>query len=220
MSVTIPTMVFDDFFQNPDEVRKFALKQQYFVSDEGIWPGLRSNPLSEINKELFHYVVVKIISLMYNTNTQYQYTVDARFQVITGEYGEGWVHHDAAISLLTAIIYLTPESTSGTSIYKINNPLTFNPYEYQKEKVLSINTKNGTQVPARDLHNSKFAETIKISGEYNRMLVFDSHLCHAAHHFFGTSNEDARLTLVIFIQQLNATDMMPAVRANRHRNGI
>ena len=52
------------------------------------------------------------------------------------------------------------------------------------------------------------------------MLIFDSHLNHAAHYFFGKSQEEARLTLIIFIQQISAADVMPAVRANRLGNDI
>ena len=220
MSVIIPTMVFDNFFQNPDLVREFALKQQYFVSKNNNYPGVRTNLLSEINAEFFHRVIAKITGLMYNSYTHFQYMADAQFQIVTEEHGEGWVHSDGPDALLTAIIYLTPGSLSGTSIYKVKEPITSKLNEYKEERKLSFIKKDGVHAPSRDLHNNNFTETIKVSGVYNRMLIFDSHLNHAAHYFFGKLHEEARLTLIIFIRQISATDVMPAVRANRLGNGI
>ena len=42
----------DNFFSNPDLIRKYALSLEYHRSKDGSWPGERSNTLNIINENL------------------------------------------------------------------------------------------------------------------------------------------------------------------------
>jgi len=39
-----PTLIVDNFLNNPLEVKKFALNQSYVSDPNGNWPGERCNP--------------------------------------------------------------------------------------------------------------------------------------------------------------------------------
>ena len=67
-TIHFPITVVDDFFEYPDEVREFALQQEYFLDVENRWPGKRTKPLHEINFSLFNSTVNKVIYLFYNSN--------------------------------------------------------------------------------------------------------------------------------------------------------
>lgn len=218
MTLYTPTMIFDGIFTDPDKVREFALSQKYFISGDNTWPGERSDYLHEINPVFFHNVMDRIIKLLYNSDTPIQYNAQASFQIIDGKYGDGWVHHDGEGSLMSAIIFLTPGSTSGTSIFKFKNPVTYNTSKYLNDKTESIRNKIPSK--SKELHNSNFEETVSVKGEYNRMVLFDSQLFHAAHQFFGNTKENSRLTLVVFIKQIASKELLPALRLQKAGNGI
>lgn len=66
-----PVTVVENFYENPDAVRTFALNQKYKFRSEikdtpYVFPGCRSKDLSSINKPLFEKVSKKIISLFHN----------------------------------------------------------------------------------------------------------------------------------------------------------
>ena len=44
-----PILCQDDFFDNPDEIREYALSLDYKSDENGHWPGVRTRPLHEIN---------------------------------------------------------------------------------------------------------------------------------------------------------------------------
>ena len=155
---------------------------------------------------------------MYNSDTPIQYNAEASFQIIDEKYGDGWVHHDGDGSLMTAIIFLTPGFSSGTSIYKSKNPATYNISKYLNDKTESI--KNKVPSNSKELHNNNFEETVSVKGKYNRMVLFDSHLFHAAHQFFGDTKDNSRLTLVVFIKQIASKELLPALRLQKAGNGI
>ena len=62
----------DNFFNNPDLIREFALNQEYFPTD-GRYPGERTSNMWQINKTLSDYLFAKIFSSMpeeFSTTTQ------------------------------------------------------------------------------------------------------------------------------------------------------
>jgi hypothetical protein len=68
-------------------------------------------------------------------------------------------------------------------------------------------------VKSRNLHNQNYEEILNAKGLYNRLLVFDSNMYHAAHDFFGSNKEDSRLTLVSFVYELNGDYRAPLQRS-------
>lgn len=213
---TIPVTILDNFFDDPDSIRNWALKQEYFPAEDGQWPGVRTKPLHEINLELNEVLCYRFFNLFFDLRSDpVRWTVDARFQIANSSQGKGWVHTDNDCRM-TAIIYLTPNPNplSGTSIYKRKNSVTFPPAnrlnDYKVSQYLGKISKEEADQYRKEL-NDGFDETIKVSNVYNRMVTFDSYLKHAAHDYFGEADETSRLTLTLFVKNLWA-DHTPVSR--------
>ena len=58
-----PLTVVDDFFKNPDYIREFALKQEYFPSKGGRFPGERTRELRHIDEDLRQKITQKIFAI-------------------------------------------------------------------------------------------------------------------------------------------------------------
>ena len=190
-----PTTIVDGFFDNPNAIREFALKQKYFTDASGRWPGERTELLSDISPNIFHNICLKILSLFLTSDQLLSYNVEATFQLINKDFLAGWVHKDPSIA--TAIVYLTPESESGTSLY-FKQDIEYVDSSSVKEKIEGYKN-NSDNISARLQHNQHYKETLNIKGIFNRLIFFDSNIYHSAHDFFGKSEKDSRLTLVCFI---------------------
>jgi len=200
-----PVTVVDDFFSCPHEVKKFALQQEYFLDTENIWPGKRTKPLHKLNLALYNATIGKVVSLFYDLNKlETQWYVDARFQLIDKKYEEGWVHTDTGC-LATGIIYLSDHiCNSGTTIYRPIDPLnTSIKHSDKKQKSFSEAALIPEFKDFRLENNKQFRPTITVENEYNRLILFDSHLYHSANNFYGDEAESNRLTLVFFVHKLN-----------------
>lgn len=214
---TIPVTVLDNFFDNPDKVRTWALQQEYFADPSGRWPGLRSKELVELNEPFFHFVCKKFFAQFYNLDEEIEWVVSMRFQTVHKGYEAGWVHSDEERSQITGIIYLTPNSNlgGGTSIYREKSNLIKAVHQSNDIKINSylnkITIKEAEEY--RKAHNDQFEETIRVANIYNRLVSFDSHLHHSAQSFFG-ENDDARLTLVFFVTKLLVNNP-PVARVRR-----
>jgi hypothetical protein len=204
---TIPVTVLDNFFDDPDKVRTWALQQEYLPSTEGLWPGLRSKPIHELNNDFFQCTSGKVFSQFYDLDVEkkIQWSISMNFQIVHEGYDCGWIHSDQGDSQITGIIYLSPNSNlnGGTSIYRQKSNLIQHVHrnnEYKKNSYLNkMNIEDAKQY--KQEHNSQFEETIRVSNIYNRLITFDSHLHHAAQDFFG-EGQDSRLTLVFFVNEL------------------
>jgi hypothetical protein len=194
-SICFPTTIIDGFFDDPDKIREFALKQEFKSDPNGRWPGERSENLENINNILFQDIVSRMLSLFFSNGSDFNYRATSKFQLVNGNYKSGWVHQD--LYTVSSIIYLTPGSTSGTSLYSKKN-IEYNLDEQAVNKIEKYI--RGTDDPvALKINNNMFEETLNIKGLYNRMILFDSSLYHAAHDFFGCDKYDSRLTLNTFI---------------------
>lgn len=213
-STYFPTTIVDGFFDNPNAIREFALKQKYFTDTSGRWPGSRTELLSDISPTIFHNICHKILSLFLTSNQLLSYNVEATFQLVNEDFLSGWVHKDPSIA--TAIVYLTPESESGTSLYLKQN-IEYNDNFFVTEKIESY--KNYSDNAAvRYQHNQNFKETVNIKGIFNRLIFFDSNIYHSAHDFFGVNKEDSRLTLVCFLYNISG-DLNTSLSRSRNYIG-
>ena len=201
-----PVICLDNFFSDPKEI--VELSKTYSYKSTKNYPGLRSNDLSE-NKFFVERLTNKILSVIYPNEfsliSWYNY---CSFQKVPpGIDGDGWIHTDwPNQSELTAIIYLSENCNVGTSIYKLKNyniqkpekgdlkkDYFLNHEKYKKEDVNKL-------IKQRDSYNNNFEETINIKGIYNRLVMFDSSMWHAAHI---NNTDEERLTLISFISKIN-----------------
>lgn len=194
MNYTIPTTVLDNFFDNPYEVRKFALEQEYFTDPNHTYPGKRTRELHEINRPLFLHTIDRFNSLFYRSGEVQSWAARVQFQLIDDSYNSGWVHRDN--EMISGIIYLTPDAdpNSGTTIYKP---------KFTGASELICPQKYMQPEESRTANNDQFEEAIVVKNYFNRLLAFDSREFHAANDYFGKDDTTSRLTLVFFIEKLN-----------------
>ena len=208
----IPTTVVDDFFDNPQWVREFALQQQFNPDPRGMWPGLRSAQLDLLHKPLFDHTVGRILSIFYDLhNADLTWHASGGFQLTSGSYNQGWVHKD--MEMITAIIYLNDNAhntPNGTTIYDIKEPgIQFLNTDKKKESFLNTDLVLENDKYRKE-HNDNYQASTIVKNKFNRMVAFDSHLFHAADDFAMPDNTD-RLTLVIFIDTI-VTKILPLQR--------
>ena len=200
----IPLTVLDNFLDDPDKIRAWALQQEYFPSKDGQWPGLRTKPIHELNAPFFQLICRKFLSQFYDIinpsdSLGMSWEIKMYFQMVPKSYDSGWVHSDELGSQITGIVYLSPNANlnGGTSIYR-NKFNILQPVQARLKNSLNDPKKDSS---LKDDHNSQYEETIRVSNVYNRLVSFDSHLFHTAQDFFG-EGQDSRLTLVFFVDKL------------------
>jgi hypothetical protein len=199
-----PTIIVDDFYEDPDLWREYALEQEFFKGDRGTWPGLRSKLLHELNTDMFDIVAKKIMFVL----KMYGFTEFAElqtgFQLVDDTYGRGWVHDDDPKLHVAGVVYLNKDAEEGcgTTIYK--DAPDFNGEEYTKmfmKDVLDSTPEERAQIAKyREDQLAHFTPTIKVESVYNRFVLFDSRCWHSADKFFGTTKQDSRLNQVFFVR--------------------
>jgi len=221
-TVNFPITVIDDFFDYPDEVREFALQQEYFSDTENKWPGKRTKSLYELNSLLFNRIVDRVFSLFFNLyKTKISWNADVYFQKVDGKYIGGWIHTDDSIG--TGIIYLSKsENKCGTTIYRPIDPINANIKNVNKKFESFSNTDLITRNNDFRLENNKqFRPTVTIQEEYNRLVFFDSPLIHGANEFYGDNDNSERLTIVFFVKQIHVyenCEFFPIPRLKSYSN--
>jgi hypothetical protein len=206
-----PTVCVDEFFDNPDEVRNYALSLDY-PENPGHYPGRRTLDLKELNPEFYNNFCKKLFEIYFDEQPD-DWLVECKFQLIEKQHenknsikNTGWIHKDFKC-IFGGLIYLTPEADldAGTSIYKKvkeEEPDLF------KRK---INERNSIELKKRFFchkeddgydktlseWNSGYIETVRFANIYNRLISFESTQHHAATSLYVT--EHPRLTLVFFV---------------------
>jgi hypothetical protein len=179
--MNVNLIVIDDFYSNPDAVRKFALAQEFNV--KGNFPGVRTKEfLTDDVKEVIEYNMQfagKVTDWMnYNTDTSYT----GAFQLATAN-DRTWIHADHH-NMWAGVIYLTPDApvTGGTGLYKHKRTNEFRRVNENHE---------GNDFTKWELFD-------KIGNKYNRMIIYRGDLFHASLDYFGDSLENGRLFQTFF----------------------
>ena len=96
----IPTIIYDDFFEDPDKIVEYANTLDYPVN-AGNYPGKRSLPLHEINPDLYSYITNRIVRIFYPDSESCHYESFMGFQKISAQHDDmyhiknrGWIHRD------------------------------------------------------------------------------------------------------------------------------
>lgn len=200
----LPTIVMDNFYDDPDLWREYALDQEFFKGDRGSWPGLRTELLHNLNRPLFEVTLKKLLFILKDYGITEVTELQTGFQIIDETYGRGWVHDDDPKLQVAGVIYLNPDAPvgSGTTIYK-------DCHDFNGEKFTQIFMDDVLQASPeeRERHAkyraeqvSHFEPLITVENVYNRLIMFDSRCWHSADNFFGKEKHDARLTQVFFIK--------------------
>lgn len=181
-------IVIDDFYTDPDEVRKEALAKDFTIT--GSYPGLRTECLEpEMHTEIGRYLQNRIVHehITYwpeGYNTAYQYTVGT---------DETWVHHDATI--WAGVLYLTPNppANSGTSMYRKKSSGIYK-WDFVEDSESDYNSDWDSM---QNLDDWELEMTVE--NRYNRLILYKGALYHrSTTSGFGDSKENGRLFQTFF----------------------
>ena len=216
-----PVAIIENFYENPDAIRKFALAQKYTFCHEVkdidyVYPGCRTKDLSNLDKALFDKICTKLVSVFHNAeNDHMRWLITTSFQSVSAEYDQGVIHTDHN-TIFAAVLYLTPNAplNSGTSLFKPNK--SFDNDKYQ----LALNEndarfKAGEIAMSTDYH-SMFDEIVRVNNVYNTLIIYEGRHFHAANQFFGKTLKDSRLAQVFFVNKIDAQkqSVFPISRVN------
>jgi len=210
---TVPFTIVDNFFDNPKEIRDYALSLKYIPEPDGRWPGKRTALLNHINPSLEDFVLRKIYNLFFE-ETPIGSTVKMSFQKIEHLEGSGWPHQDK--ELFTFLIYLHDDEESincGTSIYSLKKGV-YHPFkDLQDQRKMETfmrskfnQSKTGKMTKEQLIIQEKFisenfTKTIDIKDKFNRLVCFPSDCFHSANTYSNLTS-DARLTLLGFVERI------------------
>lgn len=213
----MPLTIVDDFYDNPEEVREFALSLDY-SDGPGNFPGYRSPLISTVDVDFYIKFVNKIVGMFWNTHKEtLDCQVETYFQYIPGWFGSsGWAHTDRKTSF-AGVVYLTPDIPQhlGTAICKQKFNNTTLDFSIRDDFYAGKPVNKKEYVDARNNHNFNFETVLNVDNIYNRMLMYDGQAPHKENGFHGTTLEDSRLTQVFFAKvELGENTDYPLQRGN------
>lgn len=204
-----PVTVVQDFYDNPDEIRKYALMQKYTYRHEMksdidyVFPGSRTKELRELSQSLYEKVCKKLITVFHiPEHDLMQLEIRTSFQIVEGEYGHGLIHQDQN-TIFAGVLYLTPDAPlgGGTSLFRKN--ATYDDAVYWATiRKNDENFKN--KAPIDYSYHSMFDEVVRVNNVYNTLILFEGDIHHCANQFFGETKQNARLAQVFFVTKINA----------------
>ena len=200
-----PTLVVDDFLEDPDYVLCLATNAEYSDPGHTNYPGVASkNKIHELDQELFDTILQKIFGYYWDLNNPVKFNVEMEFQKIESN-GQGIIHLDTTFGALGAgVIYLNnkPEKDTGTSFYKLLDP-DYNIEEQFLDPVARSHA--GEHVDGLDniceKHYNMFEETMRVQNQYNRLVSYASDVWHTATSY----GDQTRYTLRFFVNELEST---------------
>jgi len=176
------TWVVDNFYQNPMDIREFALSREFNFSE--YHRGRRTEDQFEIpgTKEAFELIMGMKIS-----NWTETHGMCARFQHCTCE--DALVYH-ADSQTWAAAVYLTPNAPyeCGTSLLS-----------HKKTGIRHVNAEGSDVIWANGhLDPTPWDHIDVIANVFNRLLIWDGKCPHSASEYFGYDKYDSRLFHMFF----------------------
>lgn len=181
-------IVVDEFYENPDVVRTFAL-QCRFIGDSKYHKGARTEETYRFPgvKERFEQILGRPVLNWekYGTNGCFQFCIGGD-QIV--------YHHD--LQQYAGVLYLTPDApvASGTSLFRAKKTKEMNGFD----------AVYGDTYPTGHLDPSVFDCVDTVGNVYNRLILFDSRIIHAATSYFGNSKENGRLFQLFFFDLVSS----------------
>lgn len=177
-------LVVDDFYANPDNVRAFALSQEFSI--KGNFPGSRTKSfLTDDIKAAINYAV-QFAGPVTDWFEESGYT--GSFQIATAQ-DRTWIHSDH-YNMWAAVCYLTPDApyTAGTALYRHKET-----GEYRR----TTTDHEGYDYTKWDLFD-------RIGNKYNRLVLYRGDLFHASLDYFGDNLQNGRLFQTFFFNTARA----------------
>lgn len=178
-------IIVDNFYENPDEVRAFAMTQEYIdgglgrgfigkrTHDQFLFPGLKETFEGLLNKKI----------------TKWQeHGMNGRFQLNIS--GEPVVYH-CDEQTYAGMIYLTPDAPPETGTSTFRHKATKILHKENPAITSAFNYKTF-------LDKTPYETVDKFGNVYNRLVIFDAGNIHGASDYFGSDMQDGRLWHMFF----------------------
>ena len=217
-----PLVVADNFYDDPNTVREFALSLDYKPADVGDWPGKRTANLATIDKNFHYYCVNRFLSLYFDLSIAESKGIQAEsyFQLIEpfdkdkhNIKNKAWVHAD--FLPIAGVVYLTPgaDPNSGTSLYELKPGAEPDWKQTAQRSKLHLTGKIDNEYKTAFIkHSNCFNETVATKNIYNRAIGYDGAAFHcASNHHAGKP----RLTQTFFIYNMEIKSYPPLERLNQ-----
>ena len=211
----IPPSCFDNFYEDPDSVRDFALTLDYQSAPEYCnYPGERTTCLSSIDFNFFQYSVGKLFTSFFDVDTPTNVSGLTYFQKIYPYHEQknhpmntGWAHIDDGVEF-AAVIYLNKDTCpdSGTTLVQPNNKfdIGFDTRIKCKDDLYHNRpVDEKLYVESIKNHNDKFDFKSEFKNKYNRMIAYSGQTWHKESSFWVP--EEFRLTQVFFIPSVDGS---------------
>lgn len=189
-------IVTDNFYQDPDEVRAFALKQPFNV--KGNYPGQRTQTfhnwpgLKDGIQRIVENAAGKITFWESEYTTNFQYTT---------KKDKSWIHPDSDWNddmPWAGVCYLTPNApvSGGTGLFRHKETGLDRPPRLENGDMDEEWLKEHVWPHSRDF--SKWDMTAMVGNVYNRLVLYRGDLFHSSLDYFGEGLEDGRLFQTFF----------------------
>ena len=180
--------IVDNFYENPDQVREFALKQEYVEGGFGRgFIGRRTEQqfLFPSLKERFEEIMGKKITAWES------HGMNGRFQIAWS--GEPLVYHCDS-QKWGGMLYLTPDApySCGTTLYAHKTTRARTYFDKGWDSAWK-------DIPGDPHLDGTHFESVDVLGNvYNRLVIFDASAIHSASQYFGTVKENSRCWQMFF----------------------
>ena len=180
--------IVDNFYENPNEVREFALNQEYI--EGGFGRGFIGRRTA--NQFLFPGLKERFEEIMGKKITEWEtHGMNGRFQIAWS--GEPLVYHCDS-QKWGGMLYLTPNAPyqCGTTLYAHKETRARTYYDKGWDAAW-------LDVPG-DCHldGTPFEPVDVLGNVYNRLVIFDASAIHSASQYFGTVRDNGRLWQMFF----------------------
>ena len=184
------SLIIDDFYSNPMDVREFALKQEYAV--RGNYPGQRT--ISFLTDD----IKSKLKDILYpfaGEVTEWGGEYTGSFQYTTAN-DRSWIHSDSTTDW-AAVCYLTPNApvSAGTGIFR-HKETGWMTYDYKRQYDENYNNQAPPGHHMQDY--TKWEMVDRVGNVFNRLIMYRADNYHVSLDYFGKDINDGRLFQVFF----------------------
>lgn len=186
--------IVDNFYEDPDAVRDFALKQKFFPGEGAVGSRTRKQFFFKGVLEAFEELMGKtIIKDKEVAHSWYHAGINGRFQ--WSPAGTERVYH-CDEQQYAAMVYLTPDAPPETGTNFFRHKTT----KIRHNSEIDWSTPIGHQVFPGDtfLDKTRYETVDSIGNVYNRLVIFDGGMIHSASEYFGSKIENSRLHHMFF----------------------
>ena len=184
-----------DFYTNVDEVRAFALQQEY-IGEEAHFPGKRTKSfLNDSVKEIIQSTIRPFAGDVTwwgdHNSGAFQYTTAA---------DRSWIHSDGNTDW-AGVLYLTPDAplSSGTGIFRHKETGLRNwIYKDHITEEDKTGVKGAPHRGADSVDYTKWDMVDRIGNMYNRLIIYRGDLFHVSLDYFGKDLQTGRLFQTFF----------------------